>query len=196
MNQPQVPMNFRSSATRWLGARANGLDPAVGKVLQHAADREALTSDPNRKLDELTTLGGRMADRIAAFGGSWIFISLFGLTLAVWVFLNTGILGRTAFDPYPYIFLNLMLSMLAAIQAPVILMSQNRQAIKDRQMAAYDYEVNLKAEVEIMALHEKMDTFRTEQLALLIEHQQRSFELLTKFIEAQGAAVSPSLVKP
>ena len=185
MNQPQVPMNFRSAAARWLGARANGLDPAVGKVLQHAVDREALTSDPNRKLDELTTLGGRMADRIASFGGSWFFIGLFGLTLAGWVILNSEILGKTAFDPYPYIFLNLMLSMLAAIQAPVILMSQNRQAIKDRQMAAYDYEVNLKAEVEIMALHEKMDAFRTEQLAALIEHQQRSFELLTKFIEAR-----------
>lgn len=176
MNQPQVPMNFRCAAARWLGARANGLDPAVGKVLQHAVDREALTADPNRKLDELKTLGGRMADRIASFGGSWFFIGLFGLTLAGWVILNSEILGKTAFDPYPYIFLNLMLSMLAAIQAPVILMSQNRQTIKDRQMAAYDYEVNLKAEVEIMALHEKMDAFRTEQLAALIEHQQRSFE--------------------
>ncbi len=185
VSQPQEPMNFRTAAARWLGARANGVDPVLGHVLQLAVDREALTADPNRKLDEQTTLGGRMADRIAAFGGSWLFISLFGMALAVWVFLNSEILGKTAFDPYPYIFLNLMLSMLAAIQAPVILMSQNRQSIKDRQMAAYDYKVNLKAEVEIMALHEKMDTLRTEQLAAFIEHQQRSFEMLKDFLEAR-----------
>jgi uncharacterized membrane protein len=185
MNQTSAPMNFRSAAGRWLGARADGIDPAVGKVLQHAIDRAALTTDPNHTLDVQSTFGGRMADRIAAFGGSWLFIGLFGATLATWVTLNTEFLGKTAFDPYPYIFLNLMLSMLAAIQAPVILMSQNRQSVKDRQMAAYDYEVNLKAELEIMALHDKMDTWRTEQLAALIEHQQRSFEMLTKFIEAR-----------
>lgn len=183
MSQPLESMNFRLSAQRWLGTRTDGIDPAVGKVLQHAIERSVLTADPNRKLDSLTTLGGRMADRIASFGGSWLFISLFGITLAGWVFLNSELLDKSAFDPYPYIFLNLMLSMLAAIQAPIILMSQNRQSIKDRQMAAYDYEVNLKAEVEIMALHEKMDTLRAEHLAALIEHQHRSFEMITKFLK-------------
>lgn len=98
--------------------------------------------------------------------------------------LNTEILGKTAFDPYPYIFLNLVLSMLAAIQAPIIMMSQNRQAVKDRQMAAHDYEVNLKAEIEIMTLHEKMDALRAEQLVTIIAQQQMQIELLRTLIDA------------
>jgi uncharacterized membrane protein len=101
-----------------------------------------------------------LADRVAAIGGSWAFIFSFMATLVAWMLLNSEILARwnLAFDPYPYIFLNLMLSMLAAIQAPVILMSQNRQANRDRIAAQHDYEVNLKSELEIMALHEKWDS--------------------------------------
>ena len=93
------------------------------------------------------------------FGGSWVFIGLFALTMVAWVGMNTWVLARhgKAFDPYPYILLNLFLSMLAAIQAPIILMSQNRQAQKDRAGAEHDYEVNLKAELEIMLLHDKLD---------------------------------------
>lgn len=185
MNRNAPSLDYASSATRWFGRRSDDIDHALNRVLKRAADREAMTEDPNRKLDEQATFGGRLADRVASFGGSWMFISLFGLALVGWVLLNTEILGQTAFDPYPYIFLNLMLSMLAAIQAPIILMSQNRQAVKDRQMAAYDYEINLKAEVEIMALHEKMDMLRSEQLATLIEQQQRHFDLLTQMIETR-----------
>ncbi|WP_219811402.1 DUF1003 domain-containing protein [Luteibacter rhizovicinus] len=103
-----------------------------------------------------------------------------------WVVLNSLLLGRSAVDPYPYIFLNLMLSMLAAFQAPVIMMSQNRQSSKDREMAAYDYEVNLKAEVEILALHEKLDALRNEQVMQLLAQQQAQIDLLTRLVKEGG----------
>ncbi len=110
----------------------------------------------------------------------------------VWVTINL-LWARTAFDPYPFIFLNLLLSMLAALQAPVIMMSQNRQAAVDRQMAVHDYEVNLKAEIEIMALHEKMDALRTEQLAGLIRQQQEQMELLARLLaKAESGSQQPS----
>lgn len=183
MTQPK-PLDYLESAARWFGRGTDDLGSAERKALAHAARRQALTEDPNRKLDEQATFGGRLADRVAEFGGSWPFISIFGLFLAGWVVLNTEILGKTAFDPYPYIFLNLVLSMLAAIQAPIIMMSQNRQAVKDRQMAAHDYEVNLKAEIEIMTLHEKMDALRAEQLVTIIAQQQMQIELLRTLIDA------------
>ena len=119
--------------------------------------------------DRGPTFGERLADRVAEFGGSWTFIMIFGAFLFGWALLNSEVLGARAFDPYPYIFLNLMLSMLAAIQAPIIMMSQNRQAAKDRLQASHDYEVNLKAEIEIMALHEKMDELRQKDLKELIQ---------------------------
>jgi len=114
--------------------------------------------------DEKRTFGERIADQVAEFGGSWTFIGLFIATLVAWIALNSWILVERAFDPYPYILLNLLLSCLASLQAPVILMSQNRQAKRDRERAEDDYEVNLQAEVEIKALHEKLD-----QLAAQIE---------------------------
>ncbi|MGQ9512862.1 DUF1003 domain-containing protein [Thermodesulfitimonas sp.] len=123
--------------------------------------------------DQLT-FGQRIADKVAAFGGSWAFISIFMVVLVTWVLLNSFVLAKfnKSFDPYPYILLNLFLSMLAAIQAPIILISQNRQASKDRLSAEHDYEVNLKAELEIMALHEKIDLLREKQRSELISIQQ------------------------
>jgi len=117
--------------------------------------------DPNVIFAERLTVGERLADRVASVGGSWGFIIGFGVFLAGWAILNMVLLGARAFDPFPFIFLNLMLSMLASIQAPVILMSQNRSALHDRLMATHDYEVNLKAEIEIAALHEKLDAIRS-----------------------------------
>ena len=111
---------------------------------------------------------------------------LFGLFLVLWAGLNI-LLATQAFDPYPFIFLNLMLSMVAAIQAPVIMMSQNRQAAKDRLNAAHDYEVNLKAELEIMALHEKLDAMRTRQLEVLMQQQQEQIDMLTRLLQAREA---------
>jgi len=145
-------------------------------VAQHIAEHKAITRSQLDLTDD-PTLGQRAADAVARFGGSWTFIMLFTLVLVGWVVLNSYLLlrnGGKPFDPFPYILLNLFLSMLASIQAPVILMSQNRQGEIDRRNANNDYEINLKAELEIMALHEKMDQFKqqlldmqTEQLRLL-----------------------------
>ncbi len=118
----------------------------------------------NEVSDERMTLGERIADMVARFGGSWTFIGIFGAVMFVWMGVNTFVLMTRAFDPYPYVFLNLMLSCLAALQAPVIMMSQNRQSIKDRLQADLDYQVNLKAEHAIQQLHRKLDELRAALL--------------------------------
>ncbi|MBB4101436.1 DUF1003 domain-containing protein [Sphingomonas sp. Sphisp140] len=118
--------------------------------------------DPHALFDERQTFGQKLADRVAAVGGSWGFIISFGLFLGAWAVLNTVLLGAHAFDPFPFIFLNLMLSMLAALQAPIIMMSQNRQAAKDRFEARLDYETNLRAEAQIDSLHHKIDLLTAE----------------------------------
>jgi len=119
--------------------------------------RTQVSRNPNVEEQEMLTFGQRIADKVASFGGSWTFIIIFGVVLAVWVILNSSALLSNHFDPYPYILLNLFLSMIAAIQAPVIMMSQNRQAAKDRLKSDLDYEVNLKAELEVAHLHRKVD---------------------------------------
>ena len=131
----------------------------VGRRLRATDEllRNHVSRNVNIELQECMTLGQRVADRVAAFGGSWTFITIFGLIMLVWVILNTAALFSSHFDPYPYILLNLFLSMIAAIQAPVIMMSQNRQAAKDRLQADQDYQVNLKAELEVAQLHRKLD---------------------------------------
>lgn len=115
--------------------------------------------------DRGPTFGERLADRVAEFGGSWTFIMIFASLLVSWAFINSALLGTRAFDPYPYIFLNLMLSMLAAIQAPIIMMSQNRQTARDRMTMIRDFEVNLKAEAAIDGLHKRMDHLTWELLS-------------------------------
>ncbi|MBV8519465.1 MAG: DUF1003 domain-containing protein [Acidobacteria bacterium] len=142
-----------------------------------------IARDTNREFDERLTFGQRVADRVATFGGSWTFIILFGCVLVAWIALNSWMLARRAFDPFPYILLNLMLSMIAALQAPVIMMSQNRQAAKDRLDASHDYEVNLRAELEISALHEKWDHLLRHEWAQLLETQQKQLDLLTTLVE-------------
>jgi CRP/FNR family transcriptional regulator, cyclic AMP receptor protein len=119
--------------------------------------RTQVSRNPNVEEQERLTFGQRVADRVATFGGSWPFIILCGVIMLVWVTLNSAALLSRHFDPYPYILLNLILSMMAAIQAPVIMMSQNRQAAKDRLKSDLDYEVNLKAEMEVAHLHRKID---------------------------------------
>ena len=151
-------------ARRWFQRNPDGLTEAEARVLQSAVDRQALAKNINVVEASTQTAGQRIADSIARVGGSWTFILAFLAFLAVWVATNVWLLARDAFDPYPFIFLNLVLSMLAAIQAPVIMMSQNRQSQRDRLDAAHDYEVNLKAEIEIMALHEKLDEIRHGQI--------------------------------
>ena len=142
------------------------------RVIERVAKRIAISRNPVADAEQSMTFGDRLADQVASFGGSWTFLILFGVFISGWVALNSVMLV-TGFDPYPYILLNLFMSMLASIQAPVIMMSQNRQAVKDRLAAAHDYEVNLKAEIEIMALHEKLDEMRAKDLAELLLHFKR-----------------------
>lgn len=159
--------NLSEAAARWLTRKPENLSEAEGRVLRSALDRTPIAKDTNVHYDRATGFGDRLADSLARIGGSWAFIVSFLVFLMVWTVGNAWLLSREAFDPYPFIFLNLVLSMLAAIQAPVIMMSQNRQAARDRLDAAHDYEVNLKAEIEIMALHEKLDEMRQREIRAL-----------------------------
>jgi uncharacterized membrane protein len=136
-------------------------------VLAKAHERKIISTDINAALQAESSLGERMADGIARIGGSWGFITTFLIFLVVWCVINTVVLATRAFDPYPFIFLNLVLSMIAAIQAPIIMMSQNRQAERDRFEAAKDYEVNLKAELEVLSLHQKIDMQVLTEIAAL-----------------------------
>ena len=131
------------------------------RVLSGILRRKPTTPDPNRSFDAQLTFGQRVADRVAVFGGSWTFIGLFLVCMAGWMMVNQET-GR-AFDPYPFILLNLILSCVAALQAPIIMMSQNRQSAKDRSDAKLDYEVNVRAELQINALHEKIDLVREQE---------------------------------
>jgi uncharacterized membrane protein len=158
------------------------------RVVQHFSDRLHISHDTNLEFEKKLTFGQRLADKVAAFGGSWTFIIIFATILFSWILLNSFILARrgASFDVYPYILLNLFLSMLAAVQAPVILMSQNRQGVKDRLDAAHDYEVNLKAELEILSLHEKIDELREMKWAGLLQIQEEQIRLLTQLLKERG----------
>lgn len=142
-------------------------------ILRH----QTVAADPNETFNEQLTLGQRTADKVAEFGGSWTFLGLFAAFMLGWILLNSS--ENHPFDPFPFILLNLFLSCLAAVQAPVIMMSQNRQAAKDRFEAQQDYHVNLKAEMEVMALHAKLDEAREYQLKTLLELQNEQMELLS-----------------
>jgi uncharacterized membrane protein len=163
-----------------LGEGYHELDEAERDVIDEMAREDTTAENLAENLDELASYWDRMADRVAAIGGSWGFIFGFGAVLVVWVALNVVLLKpvHLVFDPYPFIFLNLLLSMVAAIQAPVIMMSQNRQAMKDRAAAAHDYSVNLRAELEIMSLHDKLDALQSQRLHDLLEAQGKMLDQL------------------
>ena len=150
------------------------------EVLDSIAKHEILATQVDEKYEAGLTLGQRLSDRIARFGGSWRFIILFAGILFAWVLINSLAFFLRPFDPYPYIFLNLILSCLAAIQAPIIMMSQNRQEEKDRLRVMHDYQVNLKAELEIRQLHQKLDHLLSHQWERLVEIQEVQVELLTE----------------
>lgn len=147
-----------------LGAAYAELTPAQRSVIDLISEQTPTAVDPILRRDTRMRWE-RMADEVAAFGGSWRFLGGFAAALAAYAVVNLALqpLGR-AFDPYPFIFLNLVLSTLAAVQAPVIMMSQNRQATRDREAAEHDYRVNLRAELEIMQLHDKLDRIRAVEL--------------------------------
>ena len=165
--------NVRQLAERLLQTGYDDLPEREQRLLKRLAKRTAISRNINEEFHDRLTFGQKLADQVAAFGGSWTFIISFGVVLVIWVLLNTLLLARQdVFDPYPFVFLNLVLSMLAAIQAPVIMMSQNRQSNKDRMAVAHDYEINLKSELEIMSLHDKLDRVRNEQLAAILQRQE------------------------
>lgn len=184
-------------AKRLLRGGVAELSAREQRVIATIARRQHVTRSVNRAIDETETFGDALADRVARFGGSWPFIIIFIAGLVAWVGLNALMLARTGdtFDRYPYIFLNLILSMIAALQAPIILMSQNRQAARDRVSAGLDYEVNLKAELEIMALHDKLDALRIDRLEELLEAQQLQLVGLTERYDAKPP-VSPGNAPP
>lgn len=179
---------LKEMSLKFFKRRFEELNRREKKVLEQVAKRLHISRNPNADFDETQTFGERVADKVAQFGGSWTFIIGFVVVLAIWILWNSYIFfnSKEIFDPYPYILLNLFLSMTAAIQAPIILMSQNRQSSKDRLDASHDYEVNLKAEFEILALHEKLDNLCEQKWRELIEIQQTQIDLLTKLTAEYG----------
>lgn len=148
------------------------------EVVESLSKQEILSTHIDQEYESALTFGERLSDKISSFGGSWKFIIIFGSILCLWVLSNSLILLFKPFDPYPYILLNLVLSCLAAIQAPIIMMSQNRQEAKDRLRAAHDYQINLKAELEIRHLHQKIDHLLSSQWKRLVEIQELQLELM------------------
>ena len=148
-------------------------------VVRSLREHEILSSNVDEAFQQNWSFGERLADRIATFGGSWAFLICFGIFLLLWITMNSVVLFWRPLDPYPFIFLNLLLSCLAAIQAPVIMMSQNRQEAKDRIRSQHDYQINLKAELEIRHLHEKVDHLLSHQWERLVQIQELQLELLS-----------------
>jgi uncharacterized membrane protein len=176
----------RAAAEKLFSSEYEKLTKQERHVAHHITERTPISTNVVQDYSEQMTFGQKMADNVASFGGSWMFIIIFMIVLVMWIVLNSFILIKLrngSFDPYPYIFLNLILSMLAAIQAPIIMMSQNRQAYKDRLSAEHDYEVNLKSELEIIALHEKVDSLKQEQWKGLISIQEEQLKLLGQLVE-------------
>ena len=151
------------------------------EFVESLAERELLSKNINIEFERDLRFGERLADKVAEIGGSWGFILGFAAVVAMWVILNSIALLKSHFDPYPYILLNLVLSCLAAVQAPIIMMSQNRQNAKDRLRSEYDYKVNLKAELEIRHLNEKIDLLLRHQWQRLLEIQQIQIDILEEF---------------
>lgn len=148
------------------------------EVIEAVSRHETLAQQPqDQDADHPRTLGQRLSDRIAAFGGSWSFLIIFGVFMVIWMLINS--FSRENFDPYPFILLNLLLSCLAAVQAPIIMMSQNRKEERDRQRAEHDYQVNLKAELEIRHLHEKIDHLLVGQWERLAAIQQMQMDMMS-----------------
>lgn len=156
------------------------------EVIQKLNEFETLVANVDREYDTQLTFGQRLSDRIAMFGGSWRFILLFAMVLVIWMAVNSFLLIARPFDPYPFILLNLVLSCLAAIQAPVIMMSQNRQEARDRKRAEHDYKINLKAELEIQQLHQKIDHLLNHQWERMVDIQELQMEMLEEIRNLGG----------
>ena len=166
------------------------------EVIESLQQHEVLTENIEKQFERKLTFGEHLSDKIAEFGGSWKFIITFGGVIVVWVVLNAVLLLDRGFDPYPFILLNLILSCLAALQAPVIMMSQNRAEARDRLRAENDYKVNLKAELEIRHLHEKIDHLLRKQYNRLFEIQQIQIELLEEISQRKRGSTRAQPISP
>ncbi len=154
------------------------------KVLDSLNEKTSLTDKAEESLVQVDlTYGQRLADKVASFGGSWTFIIYFGVFILIWIIINIVFLANKSFDPYPFILLNLILSCIASLQAPVIMMSQNRQEEKDRERAKKDYMINLKSELEIRILHEKIDHLMLHQQQDLIEIQKVQIDMMNDILK-------------
>lgn len=160
-------------------AHINKLNKIVKKTIK---EEKLILNNLLNEPKETLTRGQRISDKVARFGGSWKFIILFAIVLFIWILFNTLAPNREDFDPYPFILMNLVLSCIAALQAPVIMMSQNRQEEKDRMRSENDYLINLKAEMEVRSLHQKIDLLLQEQIKTLYESQAKQFEMLQQII--------------
>ena len=178
---PRGSLDPRDTARALLQTEIERLPPEEREVVERFVARRKVARNISREFPASLSLGQRVADRVARVGGSWRFIIGFGAFLVVWMALNSA-MGK-AFDPYPFILLNLVLSCLAALQAPVIMMSQNRQAEADRMQAQNDYEVNVKSELEILQVHEKLNDLRERDWATLVELQNRQIEMLQQLLQ-------------
>jgi len=166
------------------------------EVIESLREHEVLTENLEKQFERKLTFGEHLSDKIASFGGSWRFIILFGAVLLGWIAFNALVLLNHGFDPYPFILLNLILSCLAAIQAPIIMMSQNRSEARDRLRADNDYKVNLKAELEIRHLHEKIDHLLRKQYNRLFEIQQIQIELLEEISQGKRSSTRAQPIPP
>lgn len=173
--------NYRAMyLTRLLETEKGKLSELEREVLESLKKHELVSENIDITLDSQWTFGERLADHIANFGGSWAFLFVFGLCLLIWITINSFILLKHPFDPYPYILLNLILSCIAAIQAPVIMMSQNRKEARDRKRSEHDYQVNLKAELEIQLLHEKLNHLLSNQWESMAQIQEMQLDQLNE----------------
>jgi uncharacterized membrane protein len=198
MNSPRTPasdrqrhsrIDRRDTARQLLQTELDKLQGQERAIVERFIAKRQVARNVDREFDQARTFGERVADRVAEVGGSWSFIIAFGVFLAVWMAINSLVLAK-AFDPYPYILLNLCLSCLAAIQAPIIMMSQNRQTTADRLRAENDYQVNVKSELEILQVHEKLNQLREQDWASLVELQNRQIEMLQQLLAQRAAPTS------
>lgn len=180
----------RGDARARLQAELESLPTEERDVVARFLARRTVARNVRDDASASRTLGERVADRVAAVGGSWRFIISFGVFLVAWMAFN-AVQGKP-FDPYPFILLNLVLSCLAAVQAPIIMMSQNRQADADRRQARNDYEVNVKSELEILQVHEKLNELRERDWAALVALQNHQIELLQQLLRREAGATRPS----
>jgi uncharacterized membrane protein len=166
-----------------LAVESNQLSKLHNVVEQTMKDEDLIMDNLMHPPAEMLTKGQKLSDIIARFGGSWMFIIIFTIILAIWIIINSFLPKGEQFDPFPFILMNLVLSCIAALQAPIIMMSQNRQEEKDRQRAQNDYMINLKAELEIRSLHQKVDLLIEEQIKTLYEIQLKQLEMLKELTD-------------